>query len=673
MITTQLNKDQMTAFYNVLCQGLFKNHEVNAPFDGIIGVLKKGEISTPHRHHETEIFFLLEGEGIIVDDTSNKQMKIGDIYISKPFESHSLHNLGEEDLTFISIWWPEKDNISTHIENYVESLGTNESQVLITATPPTPNGDLHLGHLSGPFLNSDIIKRIYDLKNVANFSVCGLDDNQNYVVLKGIQENSTPNDIAEKNGRQIKKTWKLGNIDYDFIVEPKEEEYQNFVDDFFKKLYEKGVLVKKESEVYYDENDNHIFEAFIRGECPHCGADSDGLACEQCGMPNDCVNLINPINKISKELRKKKVSRLVLQTASFKDALEKYLSGINLTYRLSTLKDLFLSELPEIAITHPAKWGIKPTINGYENQVYYVWAEMAAAFLYASKKKKGFELDNQQYWKDQENLFIQCFGFDNAYFYMFLFPILWMSYDKDIKLPDHFITNEFLCLDGKKFSTSRKHAIWAGDILEQIDADFLRFYLSLVGPSKRQTNFSLNEFKAFNKKFWELEFVSWTKDLQSRLEKYFGNKIPDTGAWSKDQVIFLNEFQRVSNKLIEIYNSISLYNPNTIANLLTQIVSIVCEFSKNEKELYTNENFLDYLRTSIVLEINTYYYLSFLIYPLMPKISTHMRGEVKLKGAKNSTFNLGEKIELKEFESVSFNIEPINKSLNTIYNYNENN
>ncbi|WP_239503674.1 class I tRNA ligase family protein, partial [Stenotrophomonas maltophilia] len=59
-----------------------------------------------------------------------------------------------------------------------------------------------------------------------------------------------------------------------------------------------------------------------------------------------------------------------------------------------------------------------------------------------------------------------------------------------------FIANEFFRLDGSKFSTSRGHALWAGDFLRNHDADTLRYHLARVAPEIEQTNFTLDEFEA---------------------------------------------------------------------------------------------------------------------------------------------------------------------------------
>jgi methionyl-tRNA synthetase len=667
MISTKLNKTQMSEFYNVLCQDLIETTNYKVPFDGILGILEKGKRSEPHAHHEAEIFILLNGEGTIGNKIESEEMVVGNVYFSPPFEDHWLENKGEGDMVFMSMWWNHESNLGTSLEEYIgtdEAL--QETKLLVTATPPTPNGDLHIGHLSGPFLNSDIIKRIYELKGIPSYSVSGLDDHQNYVLLKAIQTNTTASDIATTKGNTIKETWRLGRIDYDFLIDAQDKEYKIFIDEFFKDLYKKGVIEEKETEVFFDENGKYIFEAFIRGECPHCGAESDGLACEQCGMPNDCTDLINPVSKISNTLVKRKVKRLFLKTEKFKKQLEDFLSKLDLSYKMVHLKNTFLDVAPEIAITHPAEWGINSTIEGYEDQVYYVWAEMAPAFLYASIKEEGFDLSNQEFWNDSKAKFIQCFGFDNAYFYMFLFPMLWLGYDKNIKLPDQFITNEFLCLEGSKFSTSRNHAIWGNDILSKTNADYLRLYLAYVGPSKRETNFVLDEFKTFSQELWIETLVPWIENLQRKLNTTFNNEIPNIGAWSKQHVHYFNTILESYNTIHKHFNA-SLYDSKNIVAAIKKIITAGHDFSFNENVLFLNDAFYNQQRTSVNLELNTLYYLGLVLYPIMPNVSKYIQNS--FTETPEELPKLTHTIELKKIERFNLDVNVIKNDLRVIADF----
>jgi methionyl-tRNA synthetase len=664
MIKSKLDKKTGKEFYNVLSNELF-NNDYKLPFGGMIGVLEENKRSTPHSHHETEMFIVIKGNGIISDLNIEEEIECGDIFLSPPFENHYLENKSSEDLIFASFWWENVDNIELGLKAFLnKKQNLQYSKVLVTATPPTPNGDLHVGHLSGPFLNSDIIKRIFELKNVSVKNISGIDDNQNYVLLKANQLGLTADEVSNKFGDLIKDTWKLGNINYDYIINPKDEEYKEFVNEFFITLYNNKQLIEKETEVFYDENGNYIFEAFVKGNCPHCNEISDGLACEQCGMPNNCVDLINPINKIGKILEKRKVKRLFLQTSKFKEQLEQYLDNMDLSYRMSNLKDVFFSELPEIAITHPAAWGINSTIKGYENQVYYVWAEMAAGFLYASKKYEDFSLDNEKNW-DGGSSYIQCFGFDNAYFYMFLFPSLYIGYNNKIKLPNKFITNDFLCLEGSKFSTSRNHAIWGNQILNQIDADFLRVYLCKISPVDKESNFVLDSFKYFSSELWGQIFAPWVKNINRKMELFFNNELPSIGSWSKNQILYFDTLNSSYVLAIKHYD-VQNYNPSKIVENLFDIINNAYSFSQKENAIYINSNLYNQQRTSINLELNTLFMISTLAYPIMPNFSRYIRESFGFTDNSNELLILSNNLELKEIPYKNLNVDLIFDKINKI-------
>lgn len=656
MIKTKVAKDSMGKFYNVLSQGLFDS-EYSIPCGSMYGILEKGQASVPHLHHEIEMFIILKGCGIIKNSESFSTITNGDIILSPPFESHSLVNEGDEELHFVSLWWDNESNIEIGLKDYLGKMQASQpDKALIVATPPTPNGDLHIGHLSGPFLNSDILRRIFELKNVPTKNICGIDDNQNYVLLKANQLNTTPEAISTNYGERIKETWQLANIHYDYLINPKEVEYKEFIDSFFKTLFEKGVLYEKVSDVFYDENDNYIFEAFIHGNCPHCNEMSDGLACEKCGMPNDCVDLINPTNKIGEKLIPRKEKRLFLKMHHFRDQLDAYLSKMDLTYRMTNLKNNLMKSLPDIAVTHPCKWGIESSIPGFENQRYYVWAEMAGGFLYASKKV-DFELDNL----GDEASYIQCFGFDNALFFMFLFPALNFGYNENIKLPTKFVTNEFLLLDGIKFSTSRGHAIWGNQILNDIDADFVRFYLARISPFGKESNFKMTDFIDFSVSLWEETFIPWMENINERFETFFDSKAPSSGAWTKNHIVFLDAMFSYCSSINERLN-LQSFDPSKMASHLQYFIEESFSFSQKENFLYDSSDAKNEQRTSMYLELNALFLISSLIYPLMPEFSAKIKAVFK----QQEPLEMDGSYKLRDLSFTKIELNEIRSKLNSI-------
>src|SRR5438105_14080448 len=84
-------------------------------------------------------------------------------------------------------------------------------------------------------------------------------------------------------------------------------------------------------------------------------------------------------------------------------------------------------------------------------------------------------------------------GKDNITFHTVLWPAILMGAG-DLHLPDAIVASEFLHMEGSKLSTSRGNVIYVKDVLEQYDADALRYYLMIAGPENQDTDFTWSEF-----------------------------------------------------------------------------------------------------------------------------------------------------------------------------------
>jgi methionyl-tRNA synthetase len=363
---------------------------------------------------------------------------------------------------------------------------------LITATPPTPNGDLHLGHLSGPYLASDIVARHLRQCGADVVTMTGIDDNQSYTDAKAIRDVSTAADTARRHGQHIIEAWEGAGIRYDVIGRPdRDDMHAHLTREIFSKLIAQGDIVARVRPLPYCAScDRWSFEAFVRGDCPHCGTPSCGNACEVCGLPNDCADLAGPhctICGAACEIRD--CERLYLPLAPHADMLRRLWTDVRMNAHLAALCDEISSGgLPEIAVSHPATWGIEVPDDRFAGQRIYVWFEMAAGYLAAGVRRDGYGS-----WHPGRRI-AQFFGFDNGYFHAVLFPVIMHAFDPGLPLPAEFVCNEFYRLDGQKFSTSRQHAIWVLPFLAGIPADHLRLYLALDRPATSQTSFTHEAF-----------------------------------------------------------------------------------------------------------------------------------------------------------------------------------
>jgi methionyl-tRNA synthetase len=404
---------------------------------------------------------------------------------------------------------------------------------LVTATPPTPNGALHLGHLSGPYLAGDILTRHLRRTGADVVHLTGIDDHQSYTALRATRDGTTPQHVADAFGDAIERGWAGAGIDYDLTVRPRVSPvHRDLVREVFLSLWRAGHIVARTTPLpYCVPCDGWAFEAYVVGTCPHCGADSCGNACEVCGEPNDCADLGAPrCNVCGTPCEPRECERLYLPLEPHRDLLTRLHGQVGMNGHLDALARRMLRALPEIAVSHPADWGIEVPVDGFTDQRIYVWFEMAAGYLAAARQWAANGPDRADAWATDRTI-VQCFGYDNGYFHLLLFPAIMAAYAPDTALPSAFISNEFYRLDGQKFSTSRRHAIWLLDALDEHPADHLRLYLSMTRPVADQASFTRAGFEAAIHGDLLPRWSAWLAALARR-----ASRVPATGAdpWEPD-------------------------------------------------------------------------------------------------------------------------------------------
>lgn len=447
---------------------------------------------------------------------------------------------------------------------------------LITATPPTPNGSIHLGHISGPYLSADIFKRASALLGSSSSYICYGDDNQSYVVTSAKKLNTSVPELLEKNNELIKKAFNSYHIDMDLYSRPNEE-YSKFISKTFQELFFSGELIEKEISIFYDpQGEQYLFESFIQGKCKICLAQTRGGICESCGHPNNGVELIQPSAVLTNnsELEIRKIRSIVLPIEKYRKPLENFYNDKKGKWRphiLHFVNELLSKKMDEYPLSYPQKFGIPVGIDGWEEYSWNVWAEMGIGLLFflQSINHKTFDSGN----------LIQFLGFDNSYFFSIVHVTLQFALqnitDIPIKLPEYIITNEFLNLEDMKFSTSNGHAIWAEDLLQQFSSDEIRFYLCLNSPELDQSNFVYKNFSNFVKN-------TFRPLLQSLLNKVghllnFTEELKETNKTSED-ITWLNSV----TERFRLFYSPESFSPKEAAKLLFKLLNeIMVRFEKN--------------------------------------------------------------------------------------------
>ncbi|GIQ71482.1 hypothetical protein XYCOK13_43060 [Xylanibacillus composti] len=374
-------------------------------------------------------------------------------------------------------------------------------RILVTATPPTTNGDLHLGHLSGPYLGADVFTRAQRMMGNEVLFISSTDDNQSYLMTKAMQENRPPLDVIRDYSVKIKKSLQLAQIEMDSFTSPLTDAHISRVQKLFLELFHKGKLQVAEIATCYCETcARFLFEAYVKGECPTCGQSSGGQCCEECGHPNDPLQMKNARCTICQsEPIVKNAEAILFPIEPYRNELETYYKENSYKWRPHLSK--FFRELldypvlPAFQVTNHSNWGIPVPLEGFEGQVINVWFEMLPGHMETTSVWAGRREEEVDAWwgKESSASLVQFFGFDNSIYYTVYHTAILIAHG-NYQLADAFINNEFYLLDHLKFSTSRKHAIWGSEFFNEKNSDWLRLHLCLTAPELSQTNFSVNEF-----------------------------------------------------------------------------------------------------------------------------------------------------------------------------------
>lgn len=566
-------------------------------------VLETDGQSEAHNHYERELFLFISGHGRVRSGKSTVGVAAGDAIGFDAFENHIIENIGTDaPLRFLSVYWPVE-------ENGHDAIGVAEGvdrAALVFSTPPTPNGDLHLGHISGPYLAADILKRALRTRGGTAVHVSGRDDHQTYVAVKAAREAAPSAAVADRYARMIQDTWRRAGIVMDDVITPSTNGgYAEFVRQGIRRLRDQGYIIEKEESAAIDPDGRYLHEAYVRGQCPYCSEASDGNACEACGRPNACVDLHAPVATMTGEATTvAPVRRLYFRLSAFSGYLAQYLRMADLPAKVACLGlDMIHEGLPDICVSHPGDWGIAHDIPGFEDQRIYVWFEMAFGYLWGGGR--AIFGDGPEPWARATSAYdgsrdvIHAYGFDNAYYHALLFPAIYEGLALDLKPPAVHIVNELLDLEGEKFSTSRGHLIWGRDLLDELPADYVRFILARYRPEGIRADFSLPESLAALNEVFASELAAW---INGFLAMATDGTVPEPGAWLADQKAFHATLER-HTEMLQSALALSTFSPRTASRTLAALITDGARFVRAQRSLMTREavGAGNYCRTTVAL------------------------------------------------------------------------
>lgn len=413
---------------------------------------------------------------------------------------------------------------------------------LITAALPYANGGVHIGHLAGVYVPADIYARFLRLKGEDVKFICGSDEHGVPITIKARKMGITPQDVVDKYHKIIKDSFAGLGISFDIYSRTSSKIHHKTASAFFKKLYDDGKFIEKESEQFFDvEANTFLADRYIVGTCPKCGAEGAyGDQCEKCGSTLSPEELINPHSAISGgEIIKKKTKHWYLPLDQYESWLKEWILNEHKEWKANVYgqcKSWLDGGLQPRAVSRDLDWGVPVPVEGAEGKVLYVWFD--APIGYISNTIELLPNEWEKWWKSPDTKMVHFIGKDNIVFHCIVFPSMLKAYGDGFILPDNVPANEFLNLEGDKISTSRNWAVWLDEYLVDFPGkqDVLRYVLCANAPETKDNDFTWKDFQQRNNSELVAIYGNFVNRAIVLTHKYFGGEVPAIGAGGLQEI-----------------------------------------------------------------------------------------------------------------------------------------
>jgi methionyl-tRNA synthetase len=411
----------------------------------------------------------------------------------------------------------------------------NPQRYTITAALPYTNGPIHIGHLAGVYVPSDIYARYLRLQGKDVAFMCGSDEHGVAISMKAKKEGVSPQEIIDKYDAIIRKSFLDFGISFDNYSRTSAKIHHETASEFFKKLYDNGDFIEEVTEQLYDAKANQFLaDRFVVGTCPKCGHDEAyGDQCEKCGSTLNATDLINPKSTITGETPvMKSTKHWFLPLDRYQDFLQNWILKDHAkdwkTNVLGQVKSWLDDGLKPRAVTRDLDWGIDVPVAGAEGKKLYVWFDAPIGYISATKEWATREGKNwEDYWKKEDTKLVHFIGKDNIVFHCIIFPAM-LKAEGSYILPDNVPANEFLNLEGNKLSTSKNWAVWLHEYLEDFPdkQDSLRYALTSNAPETKDNDFTWKDFQARNNNELAAIFGNFINRVVVLTNKYYDGIVP---------------------------------------------------------------------------------------------------------------------------------------------------
>ena len=402
---------------------------------------------------------------------------------------------------------------------------------LITSALPYINGELHIGHLVGCWLPSDVYARFCRAQGRDVLYIGGADEHGTPAMVGAWKENMPVLEYTNKYYEKHLRAVSDFNLSFDLYGRTHTELQEKLIHDLFKRLEERGLIEERETvQPFSVDDDMFLADRQLEGTCPKCGYEkARGDQCDNCSATYEADELINPRSAISgsTNIEMRKTKNLFFMASKIEGDWRKWLlqHAPKWSKTASAIAMGWANEgLHDTSITRDLKWGIPVNKPGYENKVFYVWFD--APWGYVSISQAATK-DWESWWKYPDCFYAQFMGKDNVKFHSVFFPEQQLAMNDNWKTVDLLKAVNFLNFEGGKVAKSTGNGIFLDNALNIAPSDCWRYALMASAPETDDTDFTMARFvDIVNKDLNGLlgNFVSRVCKLSA---KNFGEIVPN--------------------------------------------------------------------------------------------------------------------------------------------------
>ena len=521
-------------------------------------------------------------------------------------------------------------------------------RILVTAALPYANGPIHLGHLAGAYLPSDLYCRYQRLKGRDLLFIGGSDEFGVPIFIRAREEGIDPQELVNRYHEQIRDSFDAFGISFDHYGRTTTATHRDTTQDFFRQLNENGLFeLRTEKQLFDPEAGMFLADRFVRGTCPACGyEEAYGDQCENCGTSLSPAELIDPRSALTDaEPEERETTHWYLPLGDFQPQLEEWVAS-HPEWKANVrgqVKSWLEDGLRDRAITRDLEWGVPVPEDVAEEvgvdadgKVIYVWFDAPIGYITATREwaaEQGSPERWKTYWQDEGTKLIHFIGKDNIVFHCLMFPAMLMGHG-DYVLPDNVPANEFLNIEGRKLSTSRGWAVWLHEYLEEFPADLLRYVLATTLPETKDADFSWEDFQTrVNSELADIlgNFVNRTLTFADR---YFDGEVPPLSDPAPVDQEVLDALRTFPEKIGRSYEA---YRMREAVAETINLARTGNRYFNDTEPWHTSDSNPQACANTVHVSLQLCAALSVLMEPVLPDSARRLRRMLNLEGVRMST------------------------------------